>query len=320
MNFPKLSIITLSILALAGCNERNRDKITLSNDQKEDIFLQSGNLGPDSPVIVLSKTRQLSYENGAIVVRPNGRQMYIVQPHAFKAYTGNAIEVEDAKRIIAESELYKESLLDVGYAAKDLSDVIESAHKRSNDKINSMKQQISEDYTERNDKIERKRIDLDKRLAKKDKEYNEIQDAIKEREKELRKIKSEVSNKDDKIEELSSENNDKNEELVRKSHKLDEVTKNHNELTKEIENLKIQHAKLTEERNRLSTEVAASQQLLSDPAVYTKPVISEDTNKDSKESEENHDMNVDVIDDTVNDENKLDVDKKTENKETQEIK
>lgn len=125
---PELKAIALIVPALAllaGCGARNEtnphavDSIYLDEKQERDIFVSSNNLGPETSVVVLANVPKAKYENGAIVLT-GGKQLMIVQPHAWRTYTGTAISTEEAERIINRAERLDQTIRDLSDATSDL--------------------------------------------------------------------------------------------------------------------------------------------------------------------------------------------------------
>jgi hypothetical protein len=132
----------LVIAALSGCAARrahNIDTIRLTPEQEKDVFVASGNLGPETSVIVLSAAPKTRYENGAIVIT-GGRELHVVQPHAWRTYTGTAISAEEAARLIARAERLEVAIRDVGAAASDLRLYLESRSQEAKTEAERMRE------------------------------------------------------------------------------------------------------------------------------------------------------------------------------------
>lgn len=87
-------IAALCGLAISGCSSRSAiDTVQLSPE--DDVFLGQSPYGLDSSVVVLAKVPAAKYQGGAIVLT-GGRELLIVQPHAWRGYTGTAVTTEEA--------------------------------------------------------------------------------------------------------------------------------------------------------------------------------------------------------------------------------
>src|SRR4051812_34103137 len=127
---PAVAIAGAIAAALAGCGDDARthhlDSIYLEPAQEKDVFVAStAGLGPDTDVVVLAEAPKARYQNGAIVLT-GGRELAVVQPHAWRVYTGTAISTEEARRTIDRDERLDQAPRDVGAAADEMRKSLES--------------------------------------------------------------------------------------------------------------------------------------------------------------------------------------------------
>lgn len=152
MRHLRLVPVVALAAAIAGCGDDPRghhvDTIYLTPEQEKDVFLAStDNLGPETSVVVLAEAPKARYVNGAIVIS-NGRELRVVQPHAWRTYTGTALSAEEARRMIDRAERLDQSLRDVGAAADDLRRYLDERtdqSKRASEQLDENEKRLRED-------------------------------------------------------------------------------------------------------------------------------------------------------------------------------
>ncbi len=143
--WPFAGLAALAVLGGCGADRHASDDLPLTPQQEHDVFLASDNLGPDTDVIVLANVPKARYENGAIVLT-GGKQLYVVQPHAWRTYTGTALSAEEAQREIARAERLDVAIKDIAAAASELKQYLEG---RSSEAAHASARLQEEDATRR---------------------------------------------------------------------------------------------------------------------------------------------------------------------------
>ena len=134
-----------ALLGGCGADRHARDDLPLTPQQEHDVFLASDNLGPDTDVIILANVPKARYENGAIVLT-GGKQLYVVQPHAWRTYTGTALSAEEARGEVARAERLEVAISDIAAAASELKRYLEG---RSSEAAHASARLQEEDATRR---------------------------------------------------------------------------------------------------------------------------------------------------------------------------
>ena len=146
----RCALVLVPVLAvLAGCATRTSnnphidDEIRLSEAQERDLFIASSNLGPDTSVIIVSTVPKARYERGAIVLRPDGRELVVAQPNAWRAYTGTAISTEESRRLLQRADRLDQTVRDLGEAASDLRGYLEDRSQAAHQEVTWQEQEES---------------------------------------------------------------------------------------------------------------------------------------------------------------------------------
>lgn len=152
---------------LIGCgargetNPNNIDAIYLTPEQERDVFIGQTRFGPEHSVIVLAQVPQVRYENGAIVLT-GGREMEIVQPHAWREFTGTAVTVEEARRLVARAERLEQNISDMAVSAANLKSFLQDRSDIAHRQVKN----AQEAEIERRQEQERQRIERMQALSK----------------------------------------------------------------------------------------------------------------------------------------------------------
>ena len=141
-DISRSALVLVPLLALlAGCGTRTSnnphidDEIRLSQEQEKDLFIASSNLGPDTNVLIIATVPKVSYERGALVLRPTGRDLVVAQPSAWRAYTGTAISTEESRRLLQRADRLDQTVRDLSEAAGDLRSYLEDRSQAAHQEI-----------------------------------------------------------------------------------------------------------------------------------------------------------------------------------------
>jgi hypothetical protein len=113
-------IMTGVVVLLNSCAQRGyQDGLELTDEQSHARFLASGELTPESDVVVLAQAPPLRYGGGVLEIT-GGSELMVVQPQAWREYTGTALSVEEASRELARARRLEAALHDLGISASAL--------------------------------------------------------------------------------------------------------------------------------------------------------------------------------------------------------
>jgi hypothetical protein len=117
---------TLAVLAaaLCGCGDRPyQDGLDLPPGDRTSRFIASGPLTPESAVLVLAQVPPLRYTGGVIEIT-GGSEMMVVQPQAWREYTGTALSVEEASRELSRARRLESTWQALGVSADELLEIL----------------------------------------------------------------------------------------------------------------------------------------------------------------------------------------------------
>jgi hypothetical protein len=113
-----LAVLGVIAVALGGCDSRSaKDTVTVS--ERDDVFLGQSPYGLDHSVVILARVPQAVYSGGAIVLT-GGRELTIVQPQAWRGYTGLALTAEEATQRTNRAQQTDRAADDLNAAMDDL--------------------------------------------------------------------------------------------------------------------------------------------------------------------------------------------------------
>ena len=115
-----LTIIGAVLVSIVGCQSRSAVD-TIQLQPEDDVFLAQSPYGLDSSVVVLAKVPPARYQNGCITLT-GGRELVIVQPNAWRGYTGQALTTEESQQRINRAE-------ETGAASKRLRSALEDLNR-----------------------------------------------------------------------------------------------------------------------------------------------------------------------------------------------
>ena len=138
-SFSFLLCLCAIALLMGGCDSRSA-KDTVNVKDEDDIFLGQSPYGLDQSVVVLARVPQAIYSGGAIVLT-GGRELVIVQPHAWRGYTGLALTAEEAQQQTLRAK-------QTTTAAEDLNGAMEELNRA----LGNYKTSVQDSYREHHEK------------------------------------------------------------------------------------------------------------------------------------------------------------------------
>jgi hypothetical protein len=121
---------TCLTLLLGGCSDRTtqrHDHIVLDREALRDLVLVTDpTFGPDHLVVHAARVPEAYYADGAIHLT-NGRELRIVQPHAWNAYSGTALTMQEAQQVLDRARAIESAQADQRATIRRLRELLEAA-------------------------------------------------------------------------------------------------------------------------------------------------------------------------------------------------